>query len=84
MEHPTKDQFLRRLREERWKSSEPDDDCLEPEEVEDYCAAQTLPPERLKHLNDCPDCRGLVAAAMPSEEQLARFLGEVRSHAKTR
>jgi hypothetical protein len=71
------DTLMVRLKEKRWKPRTSDDDCLEPEEVQEYCTAKSLPSERYEHLMSCPDCRGLVAASLPTKDSLEAFADEV-------
>lgn len=71
-------ELAERLVERRWHPKVASKDCLELEEIEEYCATGRLPDQRRMHLDRCSECRGLVAASMPSPDRLAKFLAEVK------
>lgn len=74
-------ELVERLAERRWRpKADSGNECLNLEEIEEYCTAGHLSADRHKHLDCCSECRGEVSASMPSTDRLERFLEEVKKH----
>ena len=78
MNRPSEDDLMKLFEEERWRTADEESDCLLPEEVEQYCMSKDLPEARLDHLENCPECRGLIAASLPTDEEVRTFLSFIR------